>query len=127
MKILSTSVHGIIDYLMGVFLIVSPWILNFNYGGAETWIPVILGAGVIVYSLITDYERGAAHVLSMRTHLALDFLGGLFLAVSPWLFGFSDIVVWPHVILGVAEMGAALMTDTVPSYERKHKHSHGHA
>ena len=46
-----------LDYLMGVIRIASPWIFNFNRGGAETIVPVVLGIAVILYSLITDYER----------------------------------------------------------------------
>ena len=44
---------------------------------------------------------------------------GIFLAVSPWLFGFSDEVKWPHVILGLFEIAAAAMTDPRPIDERR--------
>lgn len=45
MKIISTKTHGILDYLVGIILISSPWLLGFADGGAKMWIPVILGAG----------------------------------------------------------------------------------
>jgi hypothetical protein len=32
------------------------------------------------------------------------------------LFGFADLVYWPHLLLGVAEIGAGLMTRQVPDY-----------
>ncbi|HYE54078.1 MAG TPA: SPW repeat protein [Chitinophagaceae bacterium] len=115
MRIISTRVHGYIDYLMGLFLIIAPWLLGFANGGAETWVPVILGASAIVYSLLTDYELGATRQLSMRTHLGLDLFSGILLAASPWLFGFADYVYLPHLILGIAEIGASLMTQTTPS------------
>lgn len=54
---ISTKIHGYMDYLMGTLLIVLPFILDFP-DGAATWVPVILGAGTIVYSLFTDYELG---------------------------------------------------------------------
>jgi hypothetical protein len=53
MRFIPTKTHGYLDYIMAVVLIAAPWILGFNRGGAETWVPVILGAGVIVYSLLT--------------------------------------------------------------------------
>lgn len=56
MQIISTKAHGVLDYLMGILLIASPWLFNFNRGGDETWIPVILGSAIILYSLFTDYE-----------------------------------------------------------------------
>jgi hypothetical protein len=117
MRFLPTGVHGVLDYLIGVLLIVAPWLFGFAEGGIETWLPIILGAGVILYSLFTDYEMGAVKSLSMPAHLWLDGLGGALLAVSPWLFGFNDLVVWPHLVVGLLEIGAALMTKTHPSYQ----------
>jgi hypothetical protein len=132
MRIISTKAHGVLDYLMGVLLIASPWLFGFAGGGAETWVPVILGAGAIVYSLITNYEMGAFKTISMRAHLNLDLMSGAFLAISPWFFGFNEYVYLPHLILGIAEIGAVLMTDPVPGREDDrsqstnsvHKHAH---
>jgi hypothetical protein len=118
MKILSTKAHGILDYLMGVLLIASPWLFDFARNGAETWVPVVLGAGMVVYSLLTNYEMGASKTIPMRTHLTLDLVSGAFLAASPWIFGFADFVYLPHLIFGILEIGAALMTESVPSHAR---------
>ena len=118
MRIIPTRVHGMLDYLVGILLIASPWIFDFGDGGAKTWVPVVLGAGAIVYSLLTDYEFGIARVIPMPVHLMLDMGSGILLAASPWLFGFSDEVKWPHVILGLFEIAAAAMTQTRPADER---------
>lgn len=118
MKIISTKVHGVLDYLMGIVLIAAPWLLNFNRDGAETWVPVILGAGVILYSLFTKYELSISKQIPMRTHLTLDVVSGIVLALSPWIFGFSEYVFLPHLILGVLEIGAGLMTETTSAQER---------
>jgi predicted phage tail protein len=127
MRVLGTKTHGYLDYIMGVLLIAAPWIFGFARDGAETWIMVILGAAVIVYSLITDYELGAYPVISMRTHLMLDLISGLLLAASPWIFGFADYIWQPHLILGILEMGAAVMTKQVPTVERRDHRHHGPA
>jgi hypothetical protein len=129
MKIISTRIHGIMDYLMGVLLIAAPWLFGFARGGAETWIPVILGLSAIGYSLFTNYELGVSRSIPMKTHLALDIASGIFLALSPWIFGFSDFVFIPHLILGIAEVGAGVMTNPTPehigaSHDRHHKHAH---
>lgn len=126
MRWIGTKAHGYLDYIMGMLLIAAPWMFGFARDGAETWVPVILGAAVILYSLITDYELGISPVISMRTHLLLDFIGGAILAVSPWLFGFADYIWMPHLIFGILEMGAALMTKLVPGVERKFHHPGGH-
>lgn len=115
MRFIPTRIHGMLDYGMGLVLIAAPWIFGFATGGAETWVPVILGAGVIGYSLFTDYELGAIRTISMQTHLWLDGLGGLVLAASPWIFGFSEEVWAPHLVLGLAEIGAAVFTQRVPA------------
>ncbi len=113
------------DYLMGLLLIAAPWLFNFDRGGAETWVPVILGISAIIYSLLTDYELGASRKLSMRTHLMLDFMSGVLLAASPWLFGFADYIWEPHLILGILEIGAAAFTKTTPGTDaRTHQHRH---
>lgn len=53
----------------------------------------------------------------MGTHLGLDAASGVLLAASPWLFGFSVVVFWPHLILGLFEVAAALTTRTTPAYD----------
>ena len=106
------------DYLMGVALVAAPWLFDFAENGAETWVPVILGVSAIIYSVLTDYEMSLSRVISMRTHLWLDVASGIFLAASPWIFGFADQVYLPHVILGIIEVGAGLFTKTEPSPKR---------
>lgn len=116
---LSTRVHGVLDYLVGVLLVALPWVLGFADGGAERWVPVGAGAAVILYSVFTDYELGVVRRLQVPVHLWLDGVGGILLAASPWLFGFDQRVWIPHVAVGAFEVLAALLTHTIPSYERR--------
>jgi hypothetical protein len=76
---------------------------------------------------MTDYEMGASRRITMRTHLALDLISGVLLAASPWIFGFSDYVYGPHLVVGLMEIVVSLTTRKVPSNERRHHrvaHSH---
>jgi hypothetical protein len=84
---------------------------------------VILGAGVILYSLFTDYELGMSRQIPFGAHLTLDVVGGIFLAVSPWLFGFSDYVYLPHLIVGILEIGAATLTKRAEAGGTRHRRS----
>lgn len=124
MRKIPTRVHGILDYLTGALLIAAPWLLNFNRGGAETWVPVLLGVATIIYSLVTNYEFGIAPLISTRTHLMLDLLSGILLAASPWLFGFNELVYLPHLIVGLFEIIVSLSTEKSPvrSHGRQHAH-----
>ena len=112
---MNTRTHGIIDYVAGAIIALSPWLFGFAAGGAETWVPFAVGVGGLLYSLMTNYELGVVRVIPMSTHLALDAASGLLLAASPWLFGFADAVFVPHLVLGLFEIGAAAMTRRTPS------------
>ncbi len=114
MRFISTRTHGVIDYLMGALLIVAPYLLGFADGTAAQWVPQILGVVAIGGALMTDYELGVMRVIPMPVHLGIDVASGALLALSPWLFGFSDRVLWPHLIVGIMEIGAGLMTRTAP-------------
>jgi len=115
MRFIPTKVHGVLDYIVGLLLIAVPWILNFNKTGAETIVPIAIGAITLLYSLFTDYEMGLVRRIPMHTHLTLDILAGIVLASSPWVFGFSNHVTAPHLLIGIFEIGAGLTTYTVPA------------
>ena len=115
MAALSTRTHGYADYGVGVLLILAPYLLGFANGGPAQWVPMTLGVVLIGYSLLTDYELGAAHLIPMPVHLGLDIGGGLLLLASPWLFGFTDVIVWPHVLVGLIEIGTASITRRRPA------------
>lgn len=117
MRFISTKTHGVLDYLMGIVLIASPWLFGFDNGGAAQFVPVVVGAVIVVMSVFTNYEMGWLRSVPMPVHLTIDVIGGLFLAVSPWIFGFADLVFLPHLIFGIAEAGAGLMTQKTPAYK----------
>lgn len=117
---ISTRIHGYMDYMMGLLLLLLPVFGNFP-SSANTLL-VILGAGTIMYSLITNYETSLLNILSMKTHLMIDLMAGILLVVSPWLFGFADEIIWPFLVLGAIEIGASLMTSRQPSYQRAPEH-----
>jgi hypothetical protein len=113
-KYISTRTHGVLDYLAGALLIVAPYILDFADGTTAQWLPQISGAALIGAPLLTDYELGAVRMIPMPVHLLLDVTAGALLLTSPWLFGFADHVLWPHVVLGLFEIGVGSMTRTTP-------------
>ena len=125
MRFLPTRVHGIIDYLWGIALMASPWLFGFANGGAAQWIAVVFGAGAILYSLVTAYEFGALRIIPMSMHLAIDGVAGAVLAASPWLFGFSREVVWPHLLFGLFSVIASLVTRTDTRVHARAAHAVG--
>ncbi|TDU73152.1 SPW repeat-containing protein [Prosthecobacter fusiformis] len=105
MKPIPTSVHGMLDYPVGLLLLAAPNLFGFaDQGGAAVLVPRLIGVIVIVQSLMTRYEAGVIKVLPMKIHLMNDYLAGALLLFSPWLFGFADspVNVWvPHVAAGL--------------------------
>ncbi len=115
MRFLSTRVHGIMDYAMGILLLASPYLFGFATGGVKQWLPMILGVAMIGMSLLTRYEWGAVRVIPMPLHLTIDGLSGALLAVSPWLFGFAREVYLPHLLFGLFSVVASFITRTEPA------------
>jgi hypothetical protein len=119
-KFIPTKVHGALDYIVGIALILAPWLFAFSdRGGAAVAIPVILGIGLIVYSIFTKYEWGLVKVLSMPYHLIIDLLAAALLAFSPFIFGFYDanaLNVWvPHVVVGIAVILVVFFSQSQPA------------
>ncbi|MBB3952930.1 SPW repeat domain-containing protein [Aureimonas jatrophae] len=110
-----TQVHGVIDYVYGVLLVVAPFLIGFVAIPVAAWILVLAGVGAILYSLLTDYELGLYRLIPMTVHLALDVVAGVFLVLSPWLFGFADRIWWPHVVAGAISIVVPLFTSRLPS------------
>jgi len=121
MRFLPTRVHGVIDYLWGLALMASPWLFGFADAPAATWVAVVFGAGAILYSILTAYELGLLKILPMPMHLILDGLGGAVLAGSPFLFGFSDQVLWPHLLFGLFSVVACVVTRLEPMLATGHR------
>ncbi len=105
-----TKLHGVIDYLVALFLVAAPFVFGFADGGPAQHATIGLGIFVIVYSLLTDYELGAVRLLSFPTHLVLDIVFALALIASPWLLGFSNLIWWPHVLFGVAALAVVALS-----------------
>ena len=113
MRFIPTRFHAPLDYIVGAALIAAPWIFQFSEHTAATIIPIVLGIGLIAYSLFTNYELGAWKVAPMAVHNLIDVAAGTFLALSPWLVGFADesANVWvPHLGVGLAAIFLGLAT-----------------
>jgi hypothetical protein len=127
MKLLSPRTHTIIGFIVGIALLFAPNIFGFSdVGGAAVSIPRILGIIVILSELTVRGSFSGLGLVPMSAHLAMDVVLGAFLAISPWLFGFSDqgTNAWlPHLIVGLLIIGYVPMTRTNAEENRVH-HAH---
>lgn len=113
MRFIPTKFHAPLDYIVGAALIAAPWIFQFSEHTAATIVPIVLGIGLIAYSLFTNYELGVWKVAPMAVHNLIDIAAGTLLAASPWIFGFADETanVWvPHLVVGLAAIFLGIAT-----------------
>lgn len=119
MRFIPTKVHGVLDYVVAIALILAPFIFGFSgVGGAAVIIPIVLGIGLFLYSLFTRYELGLVKLIKMPVHLVFDVVASLFLIASPFLFGFINQApnAWlPHIVVGVAVIVVVIFSQPQPS------------
>ena len=115
MKQISSYSHGVLDYIVGIVLLLAPNIFKFSHiGGPAVSIPRFIGFLILAQALLTNYELGVIKAIPFRVHLMADYLIGIFLAISPWLFGFNtaNFNAWlPHALVGVFVFGVTLLTN----------------
>jgi len=119
MRFIPTKFHAPLDYIVGAALIAAPWIFQFSEHTAPTILSIVLGIGLIAYSLFTNYELGVWKVAPMAVHNLIDIVAGTLLAASPWIFGFADETanVWlPFVVVGLAAIFLGLTTEQQGGY-----------
>jgi len=87
-KILNPRVHGYIDYAAVLFLALAPTLFGFvGTVAALCYVLAILQGGM---SLMTAYPLGMAKVIPFTLHGSIEFAMAFGLALSPWIFGFSE-------------------------------------
>ena len=121
MKFISNKMHTIIGLVVGVLLLIAPYLFGFSDNAPAAMVPWIIGLFIILNELITTSPIALVKLVPMKIHVMVDVLTGLVLAVSPWLFGFADATpnAWvPHVIVGILVVGYALMTDTATAEQK---------
>jgi hypothetical protein len=109
MRFLPAQFHGI-DYLIGLFVLASPWLFGF-VDTTGPWLHVLIGLIIVAAAAMTDFELGVVRVIPMSMHLMLDAVIGIVAIVSPWLFGVQAYA-GLHIVLGLFELGAAVTTST---------------
>jgi len=111
---IDATLHGVTDYSVGMTLMtVFPTLVGIDGTRAGTQIRVA-GAVHAGYSTLTDYPLGIIKVLPYKAHLALDALGAVALAATPFITGEyrKGTKHWaPHVGLCLFELASLLLSD----------------
>jgi hypothetical protein len=108
------TLHGVVDYTAGTSLITAfPKLAGIEGTRAARQIRAA-GAIHAGYSTVTDYPLGVVRLLPFRAHLAIDALGALALAATPFVTGQyrKGRSQWiPHVALCLFELASLAITD----------------
>lgn len=111
---IDSTLHGVVDYAAGAALTtVFPKLAGIEGTRSARQIRTA-GAVHAGYSTLTDYPLGIVKVLPFKAHLAMDALGALALAATPFVTGQyrEGPDQWvPHVGLCLFELASLAMTD----------------
>jgi hypothetical protein len=120
MRFIPTKIHGAMDYMTVVALLALPRLLDFS--DRATTLLTAIAVMALLYTLLTRFELGAFRVLPVKVHLALDFLSGLLLVAAPYLIvpQENSTARTVMIVIGVFEIGAALMTHLHSPVENTH-------
>ena len=111
-KLLPAWLHAIADYAVGVLLVVVA--LTVDMSTEATVAGVVVGATVLVVSLLTRYPLGVVKVLPFRIHSIGDYAAAILLFVAPFALGFNDSdagVTAFYIAAGVAVLAVSLITN----------------
>ena len=111
---IDATLHGVVDYQAGALLTtVFPKLVGIEGTRAAGQIRMA-GAIHAGYSMLTDYPLGIIKVIPYQAHLAIDAIGAVALAATPfvtgqWRKGRSQWL--PHVALALFEFASLALSD----------------
>ena len=115
-KIITPTVHGVLDYLAIVLFVVLPSLIDPLVGWYAVVLYLLAGFHLIV-TLATRFSAGMFDALSFRGHGLVELLIAILLVVSPWLFSFADMTAVrnTYVAAGVGLFVVWLLTEYRPA------------
>ncbi len=87
-KPINARVHGVLDYAAVAAFLNAPMVFGFH--GTPAAIVYWLAGLHLLMTGFTDFPYGLFKMIPFRVHGVIDLLAGIFLLVSPWLFGFPS-------------------------------------
>lgn len=114
---ISTRTHGMLDYTWAATARALPAMMS--GAGATAGLVRQAGTAAGLNAMLTNYEAGIVRVMPMKGHLAVDFVLGAALMISPLFLPRSErrYAAIP-VLLGAVGLLASLMTETMSPSER---------
>jgi hypothetical protein len=119
-RLLPAWLHAVADYAVGGLLIIVALVAGGTSGATATGI--VVGAVVLIVSMLTKYPLGVVKVLPFTVHSAGDYLAALLLVAAPFVLNFSSSDTGLsafYVVAGVAVLAVSLITNYQYSPKRE--------
>jgi hypothetical protein len=110
-KPINARVHGVLDYAAVAAFLNAPMVFGFH--GTPAAIVYWLAGLHLLMTGFTDFPYGLFKMIPFRVHGVIDLLEGIFLLVSPWVFGFAGDNAPRNffIAMGVISLVVAALTD----------------
>jgi hypothetical protein len=110
------DVHAAVEPIVAIVLIAAPWIFGFSDINSAKVISIIVGVIMLLSGAMTRWRFALVRVIPLRMHFMTDLVLGLFLILSPFIFGFSHKggATRFTIIVGALELLTALSTRWEP-------------
>jgi hypothetical protein len=111
-RLVPAWMHGVGDFAAALVLIITGLVADGPDSAKATGI--VLGAGLVVVSLLTRYPLGVVRVIPFPVHSVGDYLGALVAILAPFVLGFSDDnggATAAYIVVGVVVIALSLVTD----------------
>ena len=119
-RLLPAWLHAVADYAVGSVLIIIA--LAVGGSGKAVATGVVVGATVLVVSMLTKYPFGIAKVLPFTVHSAGDYLAVALLLVAPFALDFHGTdggLTAVYLLAGIAVLAVSLITNYQYSDKRE--------
>jgi hypothetical protein len=119
-RLLPAWLHAVADYAVGAGLIVIA--LAVGGSGKAVAAGVVVGATILLVSMLTKYPLGVAKVLPFTVHSAGDYLAAALLLLAPFALNFHSTdggLTAVYIVAGIAVLGVSLVTNYQYSDKRE--------
>ncbi len=119
-RFLPAWLHAVADYAVGLTLIVVA--IAAGGSGKAVAAGVVVGAVVLLVSMLTRYPLGVVKVLPFTVHSAGDYLAAALLVLSPFVLSFHGTdggLSAFYIVAGIAVLAVSLVTNYQYSPKRE--------
>ena len=119
-RLLPAWLHAVADYAVGGLLIIVALAVGGSDGAVATGI--VVGAVVLLVSMLTKYPLGVVKVLPFTIHSAGDYLAAALLVLAPFALNFhsgdAGLTAF-YIVAGIAVLAVSLVTNYQYSPKRE--------